>query len=79
MPPLMSDVELADMLGITVADVRTFCRTKAWPHVKPKRSVWRFTSEQVAAIVAMQTVKPKSDSGPARLPGQTRRSAARHS
>lgn len=75
---LSTDQELADMLGITVTDVRNSCRSKGWPCVKPKRSVWRFTDEQVAAIVAMQTVKPKATKS-AGLAGQTSRSARRAS
>lgn len=75
---LRTDQELADLLGITVANVRDACRTKGWPCVKPKRSVWRFTDEQVAAIVAMQTVKPKA-SKVTGLAGQTPRSARRAS
>lgn len=54
---LYTDADLADMLGITVPDVRTNVRTKGWPCVRPKRSVWRFTEEQVAAIVAMHSVR----------------------
>lgn len=75
---LRTDQELADLLGITVTNVRDACRTKGWPCVKPKRSVWRFTDEQVAAIVAMQTVKPKA-SKVTGLAGQTPRSARRAS
>lgn len=54
---LHTDTEVAEMLGITVADVRVGVRTKGWPCVRPKRSVWRFTEEQVAAIVAMHSVR----------------------
>lgn len=75
---LTTDTELADLLGITVTNVRDACRTKGWPCVKPKRTVWRFTDEQVAAIVAMQTVRPKA-SKVAGLAGQTARSARRAS
>lgn len=75
---LTTDAELADLLGITVTNVRDACRTKGWPCVKPKRTVWRFTDEQVAAIVSMQTVRPKA-SKVAGLAGQTPRSAKRAS
>lgn len=54
---LHTDADVADMLGLTVADVRANVRTKGWPCVRPKRSVWRFTDEQVAAIVALHSVR----------------------
>lgn len=72
---LTTDAELAEILGIAVGDVRQNCRTK-WPCVKPKRSVWRFTDEQVAAIVAMETINPKRKK-PVGIAGQTARSARR--
>ncbi|QSR25559.1 hypothetical protein CFH99_07975 [Nocardioides aromaticivorans] len=56
---LTTDVELADLLGITVDDVRMKCRPGGgWPCVKPKRSVWRFTDAMVEEIIAKQTVTP---------------------
>lgn len=57
MKPLISDVELAEILGITVEDVRLNCRHK-WPRVKSKRSVWRFTEAMVEQIIEMQSVSP---------------------
>lgn len=59
MNKLYTDVELADLLGITVDDVRMKCRPGGgWPCVKPKRSVWRFTDAMVEEIIAKQTVTP---------------------
>ena len=60
---LHSDSDLADLLGIDVADVRRATRTKGWPCVRPKRNVWRFTEQQSEQIVAMQSRgagKPKT-------------------
>lgn len=59
MKPLTTDVELAEILGITVEDVRLNCRHK-WPRVKSKRSVWRFTDAMVEQIIEMQSVAPSS-------------------
>lgn len=73
---LTTDTELAALLGITVENVRARCRN-GWPHVKPKRTVWLFTQEQVEQIVALQTVRPKTRAGG--LSGQTPRSARRAS
>lgn len=73
---LHTDADLAALLGITIADVRTNVRTKGWPCVKPKRSVWRFTDEQVAAIVAMASTPTRKVAG---IKGQTTRSARRAS
>lgn len=56
---LTTDVELAEMLGITVEDVRMKCRPGGgWPCVKPKRSVWRFTDAMVEEVIAKETVTP---------------------
>lgn len=74
---LTTDVELAEALGITVEDVREGCRTKRWPCVRPKRSVWRFTDAQIEQIVAMQTRGSGKQSAPVAGIAQTPRSAAR--
>lgn len=60
---LTTDIELAEILGITVEDVRLKCRSE-WPCVKPKRSVWRFTDAMVEDIVAKQTVTPMRRQAP---------------
>lgn len=75
-----TDLELADMLGVSVEDVRHRCPADGtgWPHLRPKRSVWRFTDEQVAQILAAVAVRPKKVSAPAAaIPGQTERSRRR--
>lgn len=77
---LSTDADLADLLGLSVPEVRRFCRERGWPCVRPKRTIWRFTDEQIAQIVAMQSTKPKRvTTKAAKLPGQTARSAARSS
>jgi hypothetical protein len=70
---LKTDADLADILGVTITDVRRGCMLKGWPCVKPKRSVWRFTDEQVAQIVAMSTAGKKKT----KATGQTKTSKAR--
>lgn len=72
---LKTDVDLAEILGITVEDVRLKCRGQ-WPCVKPKRGIWRFTDAQVEAIVEMTSVAPAARR-PTAVSTQTRRSAAR--
>jgi hypothetical protein len=52
---LITDTDLADILGIEPIDVRRACMNKGWPHVRPKRSAWRFTQAQVDQIIAMQS------------------------
>lgn len=78
---LSTDAELANLLKLTVEEVRRFCRERDWPHVRPKRSVWLFTDDQVEQIVAMQSKahpqRRDPGRGSGRLPGQTDRSAAR--
>lgn len=78
-----TDLELADLLGVSVEDVRHRCPADGtgWPHLRPKRSVWRFTDEQVRQILRTVAVEPKkAASAPAAaIPGQTERSRARSS
>jgi len=77
---LITDDELAETLGLTVAELRRYCRDKGWPCVRPKRNVWRFTEAHVEEIVASLTVKPNrvAQTSTGGLPGQTARSAAYH-
>ena len=70
---LATDTELADILGITPQDVQRGCRDKGWPHVRPKRSAWRFTPQQVEQIIAMQS----TSGGKKLVSGQTEKSKAR--
>lgn len=76
---LSTDADLADLLGLSVPEVRRFCRERGWPCVRPKRTIWLFTDEQIAQIVAMQTTPKRETTKAAKLPGQTARSAARSS
>lgn len=78
---LITDQALADLLGITVDNVRAKCRPGApgqWPCVKPKRTVWLFTEAMVEDIIARETVLPSTKKSPAKS-GQTQRSRARAS
>jgi hypothetical protein len=75
---LKTDTDLADILGITVEDVHRATRTKGWPCVRPKRTVWRFTDQQVEQIVAMQSRAGKKQAPPKSTgTGQSKRSASR--
>jgi hypothetical protein len=75
----ITDADLADLLGITVADVRHRCPADGtgWPHLRPKRSTWRFTDEQVAQIIRAVAVEAKRAPAPTAIPGQTERSKRR--
>jgi hypothetical protein len=77
---LITDEELAEILGLSVPEVRRFCREKGWPCVRPKRNIWRFTEAHVEQIVASLTKEPKgvTRSSTPTIPGQTARSAASH-
>lgn len=81
MMKLHTDTEVAELLGLTVDELRRRCRDRGWPCVRPKRSVWLFTDEQIEQIVVMLSTKPKRATAArtTRLPGQTARSAARSS
>lgn len=75
MSDLITPEQLAERFGISVEEVHKYRRKKVWPCVKFGRNEVRFTEEQVAQIVGMQThgttvAKPK-------IVGQTARSAAR--
>jgi hypothetical protein len=74
---LTTETELADTFGLTVEKVGELRRRHNWPHVRLGRFDVRYTDEQVAAIVALETVKPKAAKSAANLSGQTSRSARR--
>lgn len=75
---LITETELAtDVLKLDAEKVAQLRRDHKWPHVRLGRFDVRYTDEQVAAIVAMQTVKPKATKTAANLAGQTARSARR--
>ena len=75
---LTTEADLAELFGISVDKVGELRRRHKWPHVRLTRTDFRYTPEQVAAIVTMQTVEPTRDDSPA-LPGQTARSRRRAS
>lgn len=74
MSATISDADLAAHLGITEKDVREGCATKGWPHLRPKRTVWRFTPAQVAEIENLLTVRKKQAVDASPFAGQTPRS-----
>lgn len=78
MSGLTSEADLAAQFGISEAKASELRRRHNWPHVRLGRFHIRYTPEQVAAIVAMETVKPKSAKTTG-LAGQTGRSARRAS
>lgn len=49
--------QLAEDFGIAVERLHELRRRHGWPCVKFGRSDFRFTDEQIAAIVAMHTVE----------------------
>lgn len=73
---LTTEADLAAEFGIPAERAAELRRAKKWPHVRLGRFDVRYTDEQVAQIVAMQSVTPKQ-SVKSRLPGQTPRSARR--
>lgn len=75
---LTTEAALAEDFDLTSEKVAELRRRHRWPHVRLGRFDVRYTDEQVAAIVAMETVKV----APAKVPGlagQTARSAGRSS
>lgn len=75
---LMTEAALAEDFGLSAAKVAELRRRHKWPHVRLSRFDVRYTPEQVAAIIAMQTVKPTASKSVG-LAGQTARSAGRAS
>lgn len=78
MSRLTTEAALAEDFGLTPEKVAELRRRHQWPHVRLGRFDVRYTDEQVAAIVAMQTVKPAAVKS-AGISGQTPRSARRAS
>lgn len=75
---LHTERELADKFGLTESKAAELRRRHHWPHLRLGRFNIRYTDEQVAAIVAMETVKTPA-SKPTGIAGQTSRSARRAS
>lgn len=71
---LLTPADLAEKVKATPERIVRLCRERGWPHVRMGRAV-RFTPEQYAQIVAMQTVAPKVKV--ATPTGQTAKSARR--
>lgn len=53
---LITDVTLAEALGMDLDKFHVMRRRRGWPCVKFGRTVFRFTPAQVEQIIAMQTV-----------------------
>lgn len=72
---LITEADLAaNVLGIPEDRAARLRRDKRWPHVRLGRYDIRYTEEQVAQIVAMQSrTSERRGSGPA-IAGQTSRS-----
>lgn len=73
---LTTEADLAEGFGLTAEKIAELRRRHKWPHVRLGRFDVRYTDEQVAAIIAQETVKPQKASV-AGLAGQTTRSARR--
>ena len=73
---LTTEAELAaDVLRIPAAKAAELRRVKKWPHVRLGRFDVRYTDDQVAQIVAMQT-RTGGAGGASSLPTPTSRSRA---
>lgn len=76
MPRLTTEADLAEGFGLTPEKVAELRRRHKWPHVRLGRFDVRYTDEQVAAIIAQETVKPQK-AAVSGISGQTSRSARR--
>jgi len=75
--PLVTEDDLAAILGMDAETVAEKRRREKWEHVRMGRFTVRYTDEQVRQIVEQHTVRPKSSGSAAvTVPGQTPRSAA---
>ena len=74
MSRLTTEAALAEEFSLAPEKVAELRRRHQWPHVRLGRFDVRYTDEQVAAIVAMETVKT-APAKPTGLAGQTTRSA----
>lgn len=75
---LTTEVDLAAEWGVDLAKFAELRRQNRWPHVRLGRFDVRYTEDQVAAILEIQTQRSGSrgKTSPAKgLPGQTTRSA----
>lgn len=81
---LLTDVQLAEDMSLTLEKFHDLRKRKHWPCVRLGRFEYRFTPAQVDEIVRMHTEatgKPNktATSGKGKVPGQTARSASRSS
>lgn len=79
MSALTTDTELADRFKITVEKLHELRKKNGWPVTRLGRFEFRFTEEQVARIIEIQTVGGERPAArpTVSVPGQTARSAAR--
>jgi len=73
---LTTDVELAEQFGMTLKQLNEKRMREHWPHVRLGRNNIRFTDEQIAEILVMQT-RTRLKKPAAKVSGQTVRSASR--
>lgn len=76
---LITEAELAvDVLRLnSESEAAELRRKHKWPHVRLGRFKVRYTEDQVAAIVAMQTTKPNKPQATPAISGQTTASRKR--
>lgn len=76
---LRTEADVAAEFGLSVEKVAELRKRKGWPHVRLTRFDVRYTDEQVAAIVAMNSVTAPKEPPAKKVSasGQTARSAAR--
>lgn len=88
--PLITDQEFADLLKVDLEDFHVLRKRYSWPCVKVGRFKFRFTEEQVAEIIELQSTSSTASAASRRravaaaatpaafkISGQTKRSAAR--
>lgn len=77
MTDFYTPADLAEMLGITEAQVLEYRRNYRWPSLKVGKTI-RFSQTHVEQIVAQHSAQPKKAAAAvAAIPGQTKRSAGR--
>ena len=71
----ISDQDAAERLGVSAVTVQQKCRTKEWPHRRIGRA-YRFTEDDIAAILALTAVGPATKAKAAQSWGRRGRSAS---
>lgn len=74
---IYTPAQLGELLGdVTERRVLDWCRENDWPHLRFGRA-YRFTRDQVRAILSAHMVQPSAPPAAVSIAGQTKRSAAR--